>query len=180
MNTANKTNNSSPVIFLDFDGVLQTPALGHWIEMEHTNSLEELVAAFPELGIVVTSTHREGRSLAELKLLLPESLRSNVIGATEVTALGRASGGRQREIEQWLQVHPWATAWVAVDDELALFRDNCDWLVLTHKWIGWDEQTTAEVVQGLGLSRIKKLSAPEFVSRPADRALRTDVGRRQS
>lgn len=178
MNTANKATNLSPVIFLDFDGVLQTPALGHWIEMEHTDALEQLVAAFPELGIVVTSTHREGRSLAELRLLLPESLRSNVIGATEVTALGRAAGGRQREIEQWLQAHPWVTAWVAVDDEQALFRETCDWLVLTHKWIGWDELTTAEVVRRLGLSRIGKLSAPEFVSRLADEAPCTGVGHR--
>ena len=140
------------ILFLDFDGVLQTPAVEDWQEMEHCALLEMLLGELPVLMLVVTSTHREGRSLIDVQRLLPDAVARRVVGVTEVSPKGRADGGRQAEIEAWLRDHPAVTCWVAVDDESHLYAARCPWLVLTHPWVGWDEQTS-DAVRGL-VSRV--------------------------
>lgn len=134
-----------PLLFLDFDGVLQTPALEGWLTMELTGGLENLIRQNPLLQVVVTSTHREGKTLEDLRLLLPKQIGARVIGATEVSATGRANGGRQLEIENWLERHEGFSSWAAVDDEPHLFRTGCPWLITTNKYLGWSEETTRAV-----------------------------------
>lgn len=143
-----------PLLFLDFDGVLQTPALEGWLTMELTGGLENLIHQNPLLQIVVTSTHREGKTLEGLRLLLPKQIGARVIGATEVSATGRANGGRQLEIENWLMRHVSLSTWAAVDDEPHLFRPGCPWLITTNKYLGWSEETTQTVKQALNLNAI--------------------------
>jgi hypothetical protein len=143
-----------PLLFLDFDGVLQTPALEGWLTMELTGALESLVRKNPLLQIVVTSTHREDRTLEGLRLLLPKPIGIRVIGATEVSATGRANGGRQLEIENWLKHHEGFSAWAAVDDETHLFSQGCAWLISTNKYIGWTDETTQAVKRALNLTGI--------------------------
>lgn len=162
-------NNQSPaisILFLDFDGVLQTPAVENWQEMEHTGELAAVLSCLPHLKIVVTSTHREGKSLAELRQMLPQPIASRVIGATAVTAQGRANGGRQAEIELWLSNQPNVTSWVAVDDEAHLYQKSCKQLVLTHKWLGWTEQTTHDVLEKLRVGQTSTgiVAAPRLAS----------------
>lgn len=134
------------LLFLDFDGVLQTPALADWQEMEFIHELEDILQIRPELFVVVVSTHREDKSLEEVKALLPASVASRVVGVTPVRADGRADGGRQREIEDWLSAHPGCSTWVAVDDDARLYEQGCPWLVPTHAWIGWQDHTTEQVL----------------------------------
>lgn len=134
------------LLFLDFDGVLQTPALADWQEMEFVNELESLLLSRPELFVVVVSTHREGKSLEGVKALLPASVAARVVGLTPVRADGRADGGRQREIEEWLSASPGCRSWVAVDDEARLYEPGCPWLVPTHAWIGWQCSTTEQIL----------------------------------
>jgi hypothetical protein len=124
------------VLFLDLDGVVQTPALEHWLDMEHCDGLRAVLRAQSDLVVVVTSTHREGRALDSVRSLFPPDIGARVVGVTDVTALGRAPGGRQREILSWLSVHPEMSTWVAVDDEAHLYCEVCPWLVLTNKWVG--------------------------------------------
>lgn len=133
---------SNRILFLDFDGVLQTPALESWQEMELCGGLQALLAELPDLDIVVSSSHREGRSLIDLRNLLPESIRQRVIDATPMTPRCRARSGRQAEIESWLAAHPEIECFAAVDDEAHLFADRCPWLVATHPFVGWNEDTT--------------------------------------
>jgi hypothetical protein len=133
------------VLFLDFDGVLQTPACGDWHEMALCAELEGLLDDFPALGLVVCSTHREGRDLRGVARLLPKPLAARVVGVTPVQATGRSNGGRQAEIETWLAAHPSVYTWAAVDDEGFLYRDSCPWLVQTNKYLGWNEETTHAV-----------------------------------
>lgn len=140
-------NSPRAILFLDFDGVVQTPALADWREMEHCQGLWGLLQALPELQIVVTSTHREGRDLSSLRAMLPDGIAPRVVGATRVTPLGRADGGRQAEIEAWLLELGRAATWVAVDDENHLYRPNCRNLVLTNKYVGWDVETTEAVLR---------------------------------
>ena len=142
------------VLFLDFDGVLQTPALDDWREMEHCALLEALLMEFPELNVVVTSTHRELRTVADVQGLLPDAVGRRVVGLTDVPAMGRANGGRQAEIEAWLRSHPSVQRWVAVDDERRLYREGCPWLVLTHPYVGWDEQTSDAVRRLASIERV--------------------------
>lgn len=145
------SQNTSPpvVLFLDFDGVVQTPALDDWQEMEHCEGLRALLASIPELEVVITSTHREGRNLPTLRALLPQDIAPRVVGATPVTALGRADGGRQAEIEAWLQERAAAATWAAVDDERHLYAPDCPGLVLTNKYVGWTSQTTEDLFRML-------------------------------
>lgn len=139
------TTPASAVLFLDFDGVLQTPALDGWLEMELCHELIALLNRCPALSVVVTSTHREGRSLEDVKLLLPAEIACRLVGLTPIRADGRAAGGRQREIEDWLMANPAVTRWVSVDDERHLFQESCRWAVFTHPWVGWQESTTDAV-----------------------------------
>lgn len=143
----------SEILFLDFDGVLQTPAVAGWLEMELCDELITLLSQHPALGIVVTSSHREGRTVEDVKLLLPTEVARRVMALTEVQATGRAKGGRQREIETWLAENPSITRWVSVDDDKTLFQDGCPWAVFTHPQIGWDRATTAAVCTALAKSR---------------------------
>lgn len=138
------------VLFLDFDGVLQTPALDDWEEMAHCHGLLALLQAIPELGVVVTSSHREGRNLAGIRRLLPPSIARRVIGSTPLTPGCRAHGGRQAEIEAWLAAHPAVERYAAVDDEARLYAQGCSWLVLTHPLIGWNEDTSESLLVLLG------------------------------
>jgi hypothetical protein len=140
-------NSPRAILFLDFDGVVQTPALEDWREMEHCQGLWGLLQALPELEIVVTSTHREGRDLPSLRAMLPDGISPRVVGATRVTPLGRADGGRQAEVEEWLLQHGGPVNWAAVDDENHLYRPGCRNLVLTNKYVGWDVATTEAVLR---------------------------------
>lgn len=149
------------VVFVDFDGVLQTPARDDWLEMEHCAELEVLLREMPRLGLVVTTTHRETSSQDEVLAMLPPALAERVVGLTEVTIGGRALGGRQREVLTWLSANPSVKRWVAVDDEYLLFERDCPWLVITHKWLGWTSQTTEQVRRIL-----QTASVPEALAVP--------------
>lgn len=145
MQTASSPAAASCVLFLDFDGVLQTPALPHWREMELADRLEKLLDQLPDLRVVVSSTHREGRTVADMNYVLPPRVAHRVIGLTPLLPMGRSNGGRQLEIESWLLAHPKVTAWAAVDDEEWLYRPDCPWLVTTHPLVGWNPETTTQL-----------------------------------
>jgi hypothetical protein len=148
MSAASQTRYS--ILFLDFDGVLQTPSLEGWEEMEHCDGLMAALATVPKLRIVVTSTHREDKSVSDVARMLPPFAAQRVAGVTPVTSLGRARGGRQAEIEAWLRRNSGiAGQYVAVDDEPHLYEPGCPWLVRTRPLVGWDDLTTKHVVERL-------------------------------
>jgi hypothetical protein len=128
------------LLFLDFDGVIQTPALPDYLEMEHAPALAHLLGKLGFVQVVVSSSHRENRTLADVRRMLPPALNKWVVGATPVLPRGRADGGRQREIESWLSGHSQNTVpWLALDDEAHLFDTTCQNLVVTHKFVGVDD-----------------------------------------
>lgn len=123
--------------------------------MELCGELLALLDEMPELGIVVTSSHREGRYLRGVQRLLPTAVARRVVGLTPVTPNCRAPGGRQAEIEAWLLLHPVVRRYAAVDDESHLYEANCRWLVTTHSYVGWDTEATSKLRALLApLSRI--------------------------
>ena len=133
------------VIALDIDGVLQTPALQDWQEMEHAGPLMEILEEMPHLGVLISATDRETSSAEDIVASLPDAIARRVVGVTDVTKGGRANGGRQVEIDAWLARHPHVKTVVAVDDEAFLFDERCQYLVQTFKWMGWTEDTTRAV-----------------------------------
>ena len=151
------------VLFLDFDGVLQTPALDDWKNMELCGELLALLVEMPELQLVVSSSHREGRDLEGVRRLLPAAAASRVVGLTPVSPRCRARGGRQAEIEQWLSAHPQVARHAAIDDEAHLFDSSCPWLVLTSPYVGWDEAAT---------QRLRGLLSPSAVTQPTMTGIR--------
>lgn len=151
------------VLFLDFDGVLQTPALGDWQEMELCGELLALLGDMPELDVVVTSSHREGRDLRGVQRLLPATVASRVVGLTPLTPNCRTPGGRQAEIEAWLSLHPAVRYYAAIDDEPHLYAANCRWLVTTHPYVGWDTEAT---------SKLRALLSPSVGNQPTMTGMR--------
>jgi hypothetical protein len=127
------------ILFLDVDGVLQTPACGDFDEMEHAPLLEKVLHDNPDIGIVITSTHREGKSLRDLRCFFPPKLAERIVGATPVLPLGRANGGRQLEIDTWLRQHDGIDDYAALDDERHLFNERCHWLIPTSHYVGLDD-----------------------------------------
>lgn len=124
------------LLFLDIDGVLH-PNIVHDPELllMHRPTLEAVLRACPRVDVVISSTWRTTRTLAELRALFSDDIASRIISVTPhwTEVQDNDSWGayvRQAEIEAWLRANgrPWEE-WVAVDDQPALFRPFCKNLV---------------------------------------------------
>lgn len=163
-------------LFLDIDGVLQTPALGDFIEMEHLPTLEDWLRTHPRVKVVLCSSHREGTELATIRSWFSQDLASRVVGATPMTALTRSRGGRKAEIEAWLRDNAMpGSAWVALDDEPLLYGERCPRLVCVHPWTGVMESHLQEAEDKLdrqlkGLPLVDPEQSPQlFMGKAAPR-----------
>lgn len=121
------------ILFLDFDGVLHPRCTG---TMRYAPQLEALLADFPNVRVVVTSTWRLSHDLEDLRGWFSRAFAPRVIDVTPY--LGEGAGVRQREIEQWLQAHA-VRGWLAVDDEAQLFSPACPNLYITSSKEGLDQ-----------------------------------------
>jgi hypothetical protein len=125
------------LIFCDYDGVLQTPKLADFIPFEFLSNLEKALIAFPGTGVVVSSSHRAGKTLQDIRQDFSPYLASRVLGATPSLPCGRANAGRYMEIIQWLSSnHHERTPWLALDDEAWLYPKGCERLVQVHPYVG--------------------------------------------
>ena len=116
----------SPLLFLDFDGVLHTGS-GRAGAMCHlAPALDDAIGESP-LRIVIASSWRFHRELDEIVAWLPASLGERVVGATGDAVPGRWS--RYNEIRQWLSANEPAAAWRALDDAVFEFQDGCPELI---------------------------------------------------
>ncbi len=117
------------LLFLDFDGVLHPDGEAVFSCRE---VLESYLLGMPDVDIVISSTWREDYSLPELQAFFSPSLHDRIIGVTPTLETGYDRGGRQREIEAYLQV--WdvrssSVSWVALDDLRHFFDDDCPCLI---------------------------------------------------
>lgn len=110
------------VIFLDIDGVLHPlfPRKDRPAEeskpLAYLPRLAATLRDFPSSYVVISSTWRIQRSLAELQALFPRDLQSRIIGSTPIFFDSTRPGGREAEAMAWLDTHPEHTNWLAVDD----------------------------------------------------------------
>lgn len=116
------------VLFLDFDGVLHPffPLADNTDEdNQHFSYLKNFEQAVRECAqpveIVVSSTWRKSRTLADLQALFSPDIAAIVVGATPVLEHGNGRGSRQLEVEAWLAANRPNARWVAVDDMPDLF-----------------------------------------------------------
>jgi hypothetical protein len=133
------------VIFLDIDGVVAP--IRQWdrygdLEPACIQALNEIVAG-GGADVVVSSTWRYGRTVAELQALLEAAgFTGRVIGTTP---LGPAGADRRDEIAAWLDAHRVA-GYVIVDDHpnMGALRSR---LVLTDPGRGLQRADAARAVQ---------------------------------
>lgn len=133
------------ILFLDFDGVLHpfpTPSDADRLFC-NLPRLEEVLRDFPEVQIVISSSWREERSLAELAAFFSPDIGSRVVGVLPVIAIGGLADMavvRYREIEQFLEAQGELAQWIAIDDDPALFPPECSRLLLCEDGFGVAEE----------------------------------------
>jgi hypothetical protein len=128
------------LLILDYDGVVQTPALPDFRDFEHLPRLEAVLRDFPGVGVIVGSTHRIGVALPYLRSVYSPDIQERVLGATPDLIEGRADGGRYLEIQACLRACNWlGRPWLSLDDEWHLYPGECPELILTSKYGGFDK-----------------------------------------
>ena len=145
------------ILFLDFDGVLHPDGVGLFSKL---SLFEQYVIGMSELEIIISSSWRETHSFEELKNIFPVSLRDKILGITPTLEDGYDSGGRQREIELFLEaasLNHTNASWVALDDMQSFFNHDCPFLILTKSDTGFCEKN------GLTLQEWYRNSTPDFL-----------------
>lgn len=128
------------LLFVDYDGVVQRPAIGEFSDFEFLPQLEQVLRDYPNIGMVPSTTHREDASLAQMRMLYSPDVQHRIVGTTPVLVEGRADGGRHAEICAFLDSVDWRTRpWLALDDDARLYPKGCPQLIQTWKYGGFDE-----------------------------------------
>ena len=148
------TTTCPPVyLFLDFDGVLHPEGGDVMALFIHADRLGLLLADYPEVVVVTSSSWREAYSLDALREFCGPLLGPRLHDVTPIVKLvlggGRPPLHRFEEIARWLATPTPATRSPAKD---ALARD--DWIALddTDFWFPPDCPQLIHVAEGLGLN----------------------------
>ena len=114
------------VIFLDFNGILDTYDNFDVVDEDNLNRLMRIVDE-TDAKIVISSScknnyYRNGRIAGILKYLLDTLLECGI----DVIGLLPMGESREQEIEMYLLEHPEVTDFVILDDdyEMPIFKDN--------------------------------------------------------
>ena len=125
------------LLFLDFDGVLHGEArvrlrAGPYVALpaggklfEHTPILEELLAPYPDIRIVLSTSWVHVYRYSRAVRRLPASLRARVIGSTFHSAM---------DLNAFLSLSRGQQVWADV-----VRRQPSDWLALDDTYDGWPE-----------------------------------------
>jgi hypothetical protein len=140
------------VCVLDFDGVLHddavycSPDRGMYLDtpgrvlFEWMPILDELLAPYPELRVVLSTSWVRAKGLPFATSRLSPSLRSRVVGATFDNRLIQKAEFDllPRGLQVWQDIERRApVGWFAIDNDAAGWPQNClDRLVLTEDRLG--------------------------------------------
>lgn len=132
-----------PVIFLDVDGVINTPRT--WGKRRENGMQPELVAKVERIcwetgaAVVISSTWRKSYEFSELVgFLRVNGLTAKVLGVTPFIVIRGVHQPRQDEILAWRQENGHVGPYAILDDDTAC--DNAWDKVLEH-WIDVDPET---------------------------------------
>lgn len=145
------------LIFIDIDGVLVTenglkPSDRYFGPPFNADCAQRLVEAIAATGaqLVVTSSWREGRTLAQLQYIFEvNGMRGAVIGLTPSINDGAS---REREIMAYLAGRNDVDRFVIIDDEEKM-TELAPYLVETDFQTGITERTRDEAIRLLGAKR---------------------------
>lgn len=142
-----------PVLYLDYDGVLHHenvlwhPRRGAYsgppgfVLFEHAGLLDELLAPFPQVGIVLSTSWVRLYGCSKTAKRLPASLRSRVLGATFHSEMNESIFSSLPRGQQVLR-----------DVER---RQPSGWLALDDTDEGWPQEVRAQVLitdESLGIA----------------------------
>lgn len=132
------------ILFLDFDGVLHPITGSPPFKPDCMAVLSNILDAYPEIRIVITSSWREEKSLDELVSLLGEQIGSSVIGTTPIIDEAFMHNVRYHEALEYLKGSSLEHfPWFAIDDERGSYPDNVP-VILTDRRSGL---TSADVIK---------------------------------
>lgn len=150
------------ILFLDFDGVLHPdPCPDRERLFENAQRLSAVVEAFPELGVVLSTSWRVNRPFVDLLLPLPRALRNRVLGVTPSFSQfecppALAPYPRHAECVQWLREQQLDQGpWFALDDRTGWFAPYCENLIECHPERGLDEAVAARLSSLLQMARAR-------------------------
>lgn len=127
------------ILFLDFDGVLHPDGIARFSNL---GLFADYLSRMPEVEIVVSSTWREDHTLQELKDYFPVHMRDQIVGVTPSLEDGYECGGRQREIQAYLDAEGLDgdnCSWVALDDMRLFFDEDWPHLIATDPGQGFNQ-----------------------------------------
>jgi hypothetical protein len=132
------------ILFLDFDGVLHPEAT---FEDEKHFSKNELLFDFlqpyferNQIKVVFSTAWRESFKFEELLEFMPAQAHEHIIGVTPIHESNFNKGARQREIMDYMRINGhFKKGWVALDDRLHLFEDDCETLIWCNADFGLRE-----------------------------------------
>ncbi len=161
----------NPILFLDFDGVTHPEGCSAERLFCCLPLIEEVLRRRPGVDIVISSSWRATRSLAELQKRFSLELRDRVVGCTPLYKQDKCEPAQRhvREIEcrTWLRVHrPQVLelgAWLAVDDNPWLFSPGCPHLLMTAHWRGFGPADAELLQQRLesATAQLRKSTKPQ-------------------
>ena len=151
------------ILFLDFDGVLhEDPCFDATRLFARAPDLAQALEPFPEVRIVLSTSWRSQRTLAEMTQALPQALGRRVIDATPLITAADSPAAlrpyrRHAECACWLhrQGHE-RTAWFALDDRPSLFAPHCEQLILCDSNAGFVDATARRLQAALLRGRFRR------------------------
>jgi hypothetical protein len=134
------------LLFLDFDGVLHGAGEPAFI---HAERLDAVLADYPAVKLVITSSWRINTTLDVIKSRLPSGLADRIDGITPAMQIKwppYPKHVRHSEIMLYLKNLPVAPCnWVALDDDAQLFPADCQELILCNPLIGFDDKAAQQL-----------------------------------
>lgn len=136
------------ILYLDIDGVLHPDEAfldakgnvylrGPGQLLEHASILSEILAPYPDLCIVLSTSWVKLKSYSWVRRRLPQDLRARVIGSTWHSRYARDS----IELEWWSE----ATRYQQILRDVK-HRSPSHWLAIDDDVIGWPESELERVV----------------------------------
>lgn len=135
------------ILFLDFDGVL------HPIYNRPTGTdfsklplLEDWLRNYPHVNVVISSSWREVMDLEDLQHIFSRDIRHRVIDKCPIIPSDQATEHwRHAEIMAWIENAKYAGPWLALDDAVDAFQEDCYQLVICESEIGIDDSVIQEL-----------------------------------
>lgn len=175
---------SRPLIFLDFDGVINTPFIeesspkifshsNRKVSNTHAIKLLNWIYSYYKYDIVITSTWRIGCDLSELRIILYNSGLDTHINILDSTPILSGSYSKLRfpyflkrykhskrghEIDLWLRLHNFRGEFIILDDDNDMWKYK-DKLILLNPHDGLTFSKATEV-----LAKLREIYAKEYHS----------------